>query len=175
MKKTIAFFLFYFITTIAFGQKEHKNSSYLYLQYTSTIHDQTIGNNPWGLGLDLQTFWNTKTIIKPSFEISGDLYLEDDKTLRIQSGIELEAVKSVVNLFGGGSFHAVKNIYFSLLGGPSLINGKPLLGIKPSIGLCFSNDQKWAAKLSYINIFNRGQVAKEDFSSISFSIGLKLY
>lgn len=176
MKKLISFFVFYFIALLGFGQKENKTSTYLNSQYTSTIHDPTKGINPWAIGLGFQTFFYTKTKFKPSIEITGDLYLKNDKVLLVfADGSTIESIRSVVNLFGGGSFQANKNIYFSFLGGPSFINGKTLLGIKPSIGLYFSKDERCTVKVSYINIFNRSQVVNQNFSSISFSVGLKLF
>jgi hypothetical protein len=49
-----------------------------------------------------------------------------------------------------------------------------LFGLKPSVGFYFSKSQGWAGKLSYINVYNRGERRKEDFGSISFSLGVKL-
>jgi len=72
-------------------------------------------------------------------------------------------------------FHPTQNIYLSLVGGPSFISGKTLLGIKPSFGFYFSKTQRWTEKVSYINVFNRTNVSKEDFGSLSFAIGLKLF
>jgi hypothetical protein len=49
------------------------------------------------------------------------------------------------------------------------------LGIKPSLGFYFDRYQKWTGKFSYINVFNRDVETKEDFGSVSFAIGLKLF
>ena len=81
----------------------------------------------------------------------------------------------MVNLFVGTSFNPTPNTYLSLVGGPSFISGRTMLGIKPSFGFYFSKSQKWTGKISYINIFNRDKATKEDFGSVSFAIGLKLF
>ena len=168
--------LLYFILAPTFGQTQRKVSTYLSTQYNKTIYDGTIGNNPWGIGLGLQTFFNNRTKFKPTIELTGDVYLEDDKVFRVYTnGTEIRDVRGMVNLFVGSSFYPTKNIYFSLMAGPSFISGQTLLGIKPSFGFYFSNNQRWTGKISFINIFNRDKVSKEDFGSLSFAIGLKLF
>jgi len=87
------------------GQHQKNISGYLLAQYNQTIHDRTKGNNPWGMGLSFQLFFNNHSRIRPTIDIN----------------------------------------------------------------------QSWTGKISYINIFNRDFITKEDFSSISFSIGKKLF
>ncbi|HSN59893.1 MAG TPA: hypothetical protein VLR49_03090 [Ferruginibacter sp.] len=179
MKKLVSTFLFYFILAPSFSQAQPKISTYLLAQYNKTLYDNTSGNNPWGMGLGLQTFFNNKTKFKPTVEITGDIYLENDKVFRSspdgtfpQSGND---VGGMVNLFVGSSFHPNKNTYLSLLAGPSFIGGQTLFGIKPSLGFYFSKNQKWTGKVSYINIFNRTKIVNDDFGSLSLAIGLKLF
>ena len=87
----------------------------------------------------------------------------------------LESVNEVINIFAGTCYYPIRAAYLSFTAGPSFINGKTLLGIKPSLGAHFSKNKKWMAKVSYINIFNRGKIEKEDFGSISLSLGLKIF
>ena len=179
MQKVITTFLLCFILVQAFGQKQRKVSTYLLTQYNNTIYDWTSGNNPWGVGLGLQTFLNNKTKFKPTIELTGDIYLEDDKVLKLNPDGSIPPnyndVRGMVNLFVGTSFDPTKNIYVSLVAGPSFINGQTMLGIKPSFGFYFSKSQKWTGKISYINIFNRDKTAKEDFGSLSLAVGLKIF
>ncbi len=169
-------FLPCFILAQSFGQANTKVSTYLFTQYNKTIHDRTTGNNPWGAGLGLQTFLNNKTKFKPTIELTGDIYLEDDKVFRENAdGTRIDDVRGMVNLFFGTSFHPAKIIYLSFLAGPSFVSGRTLLGIKPLVGFYFSASQKWTAKISYINIFNRDKTTKEDFGSLSVAIGLRLF
>jgi hypothetical protein len=178
MQKFVTTFLLCFFLTPSFCQTQRKVSTYLLTQYNKTLHDYTIGNNPWGIGVGLQTFFNYKTKFKPTIELTADVYLEDDKVFRSnpdgtfpESGND---VRGMVNLFAGSSFHPNESIYLSLLAGLSFISGQTLVGIKPSFGFYFSKTQKWTGKVSYINVFNRTKIINEDFGSLSLAIGVKL-
>jgi len=169
----------FFSSAQSFGQAQRKASTFLFAQYNSTLYDYTKGNNPWGIGLGLQTFLSNKTKFKPTIELTGDIYPEDDKTLRSnpdgtfpENGND---VRGMVNLFAGASFHPTQGIYLSFIAGPSFISGKTLLGIKPSFGFYFSKNQKWTGKIAYINVFNRTKIINQDFGSLSVAIGLKLF
>src|SRR5690606_808480 len=172
MQKFLITIVACFILTQSFGQTQRKVSTYLLTQYNKTLYDYTKGNNPWGIGLGLQAFSNNKTKFKPTIELTGDIYLEDDKVLRLNPDGSIpnsdNSVSGVVNLFVGSSFHPTQSIYLSLVGGPSFISGQTLFGIKPSFGFYFSKNKRWTGKVSYINIFNRTNVTKEDFGSLSF-------
>ena len=154
MQKIISAFLLCFILTQVHGQSRKKVSTYLFVQNNHTIYDQTAGNNPWGIGLGLQTFFNNKTKFKPTMEFTADVYLEDDKVLRLFNDKPLDDVPGMVNFFVGSSYHPTQHIYLSFLAGPSFINGKTHLGAKPSLGLYFSKNKRWTGKVSYLNIFN---------------------
>lgn len=146
MQKFLTILCAFFILTQSFGQTPRKVSTFLLTQYNSTLYDYTKGNNLWGIGLGLQTFLNNKTKFKPTIELTGDIYLEDDKVLRLNPDGSFpqddNSVRGMVNLFVGSSFHPTQNIYLSFLAGPSFISGQTLLGTKPSFGFYFSNNQK---------------------------------
>lgn len=177
MQKTISTLLACLILLPSFGQVPKKVTACLLAQYNKTISDRTIGNNPWGAGLGLQVSLNNKSKFTPVIELTADIYLEDDKVLRINpDGTPiLDDVGGMVNLFAGSSFKLAKAAYLSLVAGPSFISGQTLPGIKTSLGFYFSKKQKWTGKISYINIFNRDKKTKEDFSSLSLAVGLKLF
>jgi len=179
MKRLIPTCLFCFILTQAFGQTKRKVSSYLFAEYNKTLYDYTSGNNPWGVGLGLQAFLNNKTRFKPGIELTRDVYLEDNKVLRLNPDGSIpekdEAVDAMVNLFAGTSFQPAETIYVSFMAGPTFISSQTFLGIKPSIGFYFSKTQRLTGKISYINVFNRVKGSNEDFGSLSLSIGLKLF
>ncbi|CAN5523091.1 hypothetical protein BH11BAC3_BH11BAC3_37220 [soil metagenome] len=176
MQKLIPTILLSFTLTQSFSHAQHKVSTYLQGQYDKTIYDRTIGNNPWGLGLGLQIFFNKISGIKPTIDITADAYLADDKVFRTNAdGTQIDDVGAMVNVFAGASFHPAEFIYLSLVAGPGFVSGQTLLGIKPSVGFYFSPNQKWTGKLSYINLFNRDKMTKEDFGSISLSLGVKLF
>ena len=165
-----------FFLVQAFSQSRNKTATFLFAQVTPTINDLTLGNNPLGMGLGIQSFFGTGGKFKPTVEITGDVYLLNDKVFRTNgNGVELLEVPAMVNLLAGAAFVAAKNMYVSLVAGPSFINGQTLFAIKPSFGFYFSSKQRWTGKISYINVFNRGTVIKENFSSVSFSLGVKLF
>lgn len=179
MPKQIVTIALLFCWAMSFGQAPKKLSTYLHTQYNKTIADQTLGNNPWSIGLGVQALYNNKSKFKPTIELTGDVYLEDDKLLRFNPNDSITSyltdVPSMINLFAGASYHPTERVYLSFSGGPSFINGTVRLGIKPSFGFYFSSSQKWTGKLSYINIFKRSKETNEDFSSVSLTIGLKLF
>jgi len=176
MQKLLFSFLACFIMGQAFGQAPKKLTTYLSTQYTKTIADRTIGNNPWGVGLGLQSNFNLKSKFKPTIELTGDLYLMDDKVYRTNpDGSEIKDVRGMVNLFAGASYHPTSSIYFSLVAGPGFISGQTLLGIKPSFGFYFPKNKRLTGKISFINLFNRDKAAKDNFSSVSLAFGLKLF
>ncbi|MDQ6890749.1 MAG: hypothetical protein M3Z56_10790 [Bacteroidota bacterium] len=176
MKKIFITSLLFFILTQTFGQKQRKISTYLFAQYDKTFYDITLGNNPSGVGLGMQVFLNNKAKFKSTIEVTRDIYLQNDKLLHLDStGQPIGSFSGMTNLFAGVSFHPSNEIYVSFLAGPSFINGRTLLGIKPSFGFYFSKKQKWTGKISYINIFNRVKATKGDFGSLAFSVGLKLF
>jgi hypothetical protein len=176
MLEMVLTLVFFFFWTAGYSQAEKKISVYLLTQYNKTIVDQTKGNNPWGVGLGLQALFNNHTKFKPTVELTGDVYLENDKVGRLYSdGTDLPEVGAMTNLFAGASFFPSGNIYLSFLAGPSFINGETLFGIKPSLGFYFSKSKKWTFTASYINIFNRGYATGEDFGSISLAIGFRVF
>jgi hypothetical protein len=169
--------LFCLIFLNSFGQR--KPAGYLLIQYNKTIQDQTLGNNPWGVGIGFQAFLNNRVKFTPTIELTADIYLADDKVLRINDSVwpgpGYKTVRSMSNLFIGYSFHPTPDSYLAFSAGPSFVTGVALLGIKPSLGFAFSKNRKWIGKISYINVFDRVKFTKKNFSSYSLSIGYKLF
>ncbi|HEV7332898.1 MAG TPA: hypothetical protein VGN63_17795 [Flavisolibacter sp.] len=179
MRKLTTTFSLCILLSPCFGQAQRGVSLQLQAQYNKTLYDYTAGNNPWSLGLGLQAFLQNRSRFKPTMELTGDLYLEDDKVFRSNPDGSFpensNRVDGMVNLFAGSTFHATQGLYLSLLAGPSFISGKTLWGIKPSLGFSISGNKKWTGKLSYINVFSRTKIVDEDFGSLSFAIGVRLF
>jgi hypothetical protein len=175
MQKLVGIFFYSLVLYSAYGQTNTKTSAYLQVQFNTTTTDITKGNNPWGLGLDMQLFINNRTQFKPCFELGTAAYLEDDKVGRSFNNIFIERVGSMTNLFAGVAWQPCKQFSFSFTGGPSLINGNFLTGIKPSMGFYFGPHKKWNTALSYITIFNRYKPSSQNFSSVSLGTGIKLF
>jgi len=180
-KGLITLLLFFFVFQLA-AQKQRTVNVYLQAQQNLTMYDVTQGNNPHGMGIGIQAFLNTKSRFKATMELTGDVYLLDDKVLRTRqtiSGISgdeaiLESVPAMVNLFAGASWHPAKNFCMSVTVGPSLINGKYYLGFKPALCVLTDN-QRWIGKAYFINIFDRDFPTQSDFGSIGLSIGFRLH
>lgn len=179
MRKGFVLLFYSFILSHGFGQKQRKISTYLLADYNKALYDYTINNNPWGAGLGLQFFLNNNTMPKPVLDITGDIFLEDDKVLRLNPDGSYpqnnNTVGSMINLFAGSSFHPANTIYFAFTTGPSLINGHLFFGIKPAFGFHLAKSKKWTGKASYINVFNRTKITKEDFGLLSLAIGFRLF
>jgi hypothetical protein len=178
MQKLLVTLIFCFFLLPSFAQTKGIDLN-LQVQYNRTLHDYTSGNNPWGIGLGLQAFYQNKSRFKPTVELTVDLYLEDDKVFRLNPDGSFpeknNSVDDMINLFAGSSFQATKNMYVSFVVGPSFINGQTFLGIKPLLGFFLSGNQKWTGKISYINILNRTKLTGEDFGSISLAVGVNLF
>src|SRR5690348_12010163 len=136
-KFTTLFILLSVVNCHLFAQK--RVSAHLSIQYNSTIHDRTKGNNPWGLGVGLQSFYITKSKFRPALEVTADGYFVNDDVYRVYpDGTEKISISSMINIFAGVSYHPVKQVYLSCTAGPSFVAGQVLPAIKPSIGFYFS-------------------------------------
>jgi hypothetical protein len=58
-----SFFIFFCSSILA--QKIHKLPIYLQTQYSKTLYDRTIGNNPRAIGIGVEGFYQSKSILKP--------------------------------------------------------------------------------------------------------------
>jgi hypothetical protein len=169
-------FLGCLILNDSYCQKEHKISFFIEGQYINTIYDQTLGNNPWGIALGIQTYLNNHTLLHPTIEISAATYLEDDKVLILNSnGSSIDRINSMISFFAGASIQPGQLINFSILTGPTFINSNIYLGVKPAIGFYFTKRQKAILRMAFINVFNRLKNPNSDFGSISVSLGVKLF
>jgi hypothetical protein len=129
MKTYILLILFCLIFLDSFGQR--KPAGYLLIQYNKTIQDQTMGNNPWGIGIGFQAFLNNRVKFTPTLELTADIYLADDKVLRINDSVGpgpgYKTVRSMSNLFIGYSFHPTPRFLPGIFRGPSFVTGVALL------------------------------------------------
>lgn len=176
MKKLVSCLLFLCILTPAFTQTQRKLSLYLSGQYNETVYDRTLINNPWSLGLGLQVYLNNSAKFKPVLDVTADAYLMSVEVQFVdENGKPIDGIEGMINLFGGVSYHPTKIVYLSFVGGLSVINGKTLLGIKPSLGFYFSRTQRVTGKVGYINVFNRLKPANDDYGAITITLGVKLF
>ena len=172
--KQIFFFVTLFISTHSFSQEDKKVSILLSLQANKTFYDRTASNNSSGVGLGLQTLLNTKTIVRPTLEINGDifggtkeLYLTaDEKPIYSKSG--------VLSIHGGPFIQLSNQFYISATIGSHFYNDDVHFSARPSIGVYPTKGKKWTMKTSFTNVFQRVDISNESFGYLSFAIALKL-
>jgi len=158
------------------AQTQRKISANLITQFNTTLYDVTTQYNSGSIGAGLQLFYNNKTKFKPTVECSIDVYLgHSDVAIFGPDGKLMDGVENMKTIFGGIAYQPSRIIYLSLTTGPSFINGKTLLGIKPSVGFYFTQQQRGTFRISWINIFDRYSLTKKDFGSISFALGFKFF
>jgi hypothetical protein len=180
MKKIFIPILICFATLQAVAQKQDKISGYFLLHYYKTMYDRTLGNNPSGVGIGVQTMINTKSIFSPIIEINAQGSLENDDVLRLtKNGNAVPDARGIINVFAGSAFRITHHFNFSFDMGPSFINSNTYLGVKPSCNFYFSKKKRITAQVSYLNIFNRAwnyeETKKLDFGSLNLSVGIKLF
>lgn len=176
MPKLILLLMLLAMLNYASAQTPRNAALFVESNYSQTLSDITKGNNPWLLGVGLQLFLSQKSIFKPSVELTASMNMMDDKVYRTYNdGTPIPTVGGMVNVFAGISVHPLQKMYLSFLAGPSFVGRQAHFGVKPSVGFYFPSNQKFLAKISYLNILNRDLRTKQDFSALSLSLGYKLF
>jgi hypothetical protein len=170
-------FLLFLVSSLpTFGQQHRLLSGYVTFQYTHTLKDVTKGNNPWGMGTGLQIFFNINQWFRPAVDLTSDLYLENDKTLRVAAnGEHFEQVTTISKILAGPSLQLGTYANVGFVAGAAFVNREALLAIKPSLTIFPTKRQTVFFKGSHITVFNRGNVIKENFVSWSVGVGLKVF
>ena len=159
------------------AQTQKKFNGYLKGQFNGTLYDYKKSTNVLGIGFGLQGYMNNETRFKPTIDLTGNYYFFDDlfKILvpYIPFGEDSSEIDKVYNLFVGSAYQLKSWFNVSLTAGPSIIDGKTFLGIKPTVSFFFPSSKNFSFELSYINVFNR--IGKNDFGSFSISSGVKIF
>lgn len=164
------------ISIYCFGQHRDIADGYVTVQYTKTINDLTKGNNPWGIGTGLQVFFNTSKLFRPLAEVTGDIYLEDDKTLLLgPNGEAIPAISTISKILLGPSLQLGNFTNVAVAAGASFTGMDIYLTLKPSLHIFLNNSQSVFFKIAYIHVYDRGNVIKQDFTSWSTGFGLKVF
>ncbi len=168
MQKSWLIILICVIGQAAWTQPSRQTTPYVSFQYNKTLHDYTIGNNPWGIGIGVQVNFLDQRFLKPVMELTLDAYLEDDKVLRLYpGGSAANDVGGMINLFGGVAYEPWRRLYIAGTTGISLTAGQVLFGFKPSAGV-YVSQRRGLLKFSYINLYHRGTVVKENLNHSAF-------
>lgn len=164
-----------FTSVNCFSQTEGKLSTFLSFQANKTLSDRTITNNSGGLGLGLQTSFNTGTWIKSTLEINADLFTGTKELYVTENGKTIESKSGMLSLYAGPMFQPTERLFLTATVGASIYNSEAHLGIRPSIGYHLSKNKRWMTKASYTNVFQRDEISNERFSYLSFALALKLF
>ena len=164
-----------FTSVNCFGQMEAKLSTFLSFQANRTVSDRTITNNSGGVGIGLQTSFNTGTWIKPTLEINADLFAGTKELYVNENGKTIASKSGILGLYAGPIFHPTERLFLITTVGASIYNNEAHLGIRPSIGYHLSKNKRWITKASYTNVFQKDEISNESFSYLSFALTIKIF
>jgi hypothetical protein len=172
--KALYFILLLLMASNCFGQTERKVSTLLSFQVHKTLYDRTITNNNGGFGFGLQTTINTKSRIKPTLALSADHFAGTKELYLTADGRPIDAKSGVLGIYTGALFQPSEKLFIATTFGASIFNNKANFGIRPLIGFYPSKNKKWAANVSFTNVFQRDGISDESFGYISFAMAFKL-
>lgn len=178
MKKPYFIFATLIATLIAshcFSQSNRKLSAFFSFQVNKALYDRTITNNSNGVGFGLQTYLNTKTLVKATAEVNADLFVGTKELYVTADRKPIDAKSGVISIYAGPSFQPTKTVFITATVGSSFYNSKAHFGVRPSIGIYPSKSNKWAAKASFTNVFQLDEISNESFGYFSFALALKLF
>ncbi|MEI6062199.1 MAG: hypothetical protein WCR72_15970 [Bacteroidota bacterium] len=173
MRKLVILLVSCFLTLNILGQQSRKVSLFFNFQANKTVYDRVM-QNANGAGPGLELFLNTSTKFKPILEFNWDLFSTSDVMIS-KDGNELVKKRSVPSIFIGASYNPLNRLYITFTLGPSFINSEVYLGIKPCVGYYFGRKERFTAKISLTNIFERDAAGNEPFGYMNFGLGARLF
>jgi len=175
--RTIAtIFAFFACLTVANAQTDKKISIFIHQEYSKTLSDRTKENNISGLGFGIKALWGRQSRFSPYIQMADDFVFLDDKVWRGNSDGSLQLpVENAFKVFAGVNWNISQAFHLSTGAGPSFINSQTLPSFKAGLGLYFGKSQRWILSTDYISILNRDSGEKQNYNSVVFSIGLRLF
>ncbi len=177
MKLILTTLLCCLLCSAGFAQSRKKISMTLMANHSRTLNDYNKVNNEWLFGMGAGFALQTGTKFKPVLEISGDKFIVGKDVLKQNpdGSWHDNRIRYVVNGFAGVAFEPIEHLYVSVTGGPSYINEKFFVGIKPAIGVYFTGNQRWSLQFSYTNVFNRTKLVNQDFETLCLALRVRLF
>ena len=158
------------------AQDGRKLSVFLQPEYTRTLSDWTKGNNSAGYGIGFKANWARKATISLSLQVADDFLYDNDKVGYVDANGNLyEEVSNALKIFAGVDWNISPVFHGSAGVGPSFINGQMLASFKVGMGLYLGSSQRLQVSADYISILNRDSGVKQNFNSLVFSLGLRLF
>jgi len=160
----------------ASGQEIKKVGIYFLPEISQTLADRTKWNNQTGLGLGIQTVWHASSRFSPFLHVSDDFIFYDDKVGRTNAdGSDQTSIENALKAVVGTNINIVGGLHLSLGSGVSFINGQSLFIVRPGLGVFFGKSQRATLKIDYTEIFNRYSGARQNYSSLVFALGVRLF
>jgi hypothetical protein len=172
--KQIFLLVILFIANNSFSQADKKVSVFLSFQANTTLYDRTASNNSAGVGFGLQTVLNTKTLIRPTLEINGDLFAGTKVLYTTADDKPIYGKSEVMSIHAGSFIQLSGQFFMAATFGSHFYNDDAHFSIRPSIGVYSTKGRRWTLKSSFTNVFQRDEIGKENFGYVSFAIALKL-
>lgn len=167
----IALFAMHFV----FGQKDRKFSAYAGLNLNLTQYDRTMSNNAVGFGAGVQINMRTGLWLRPLLDVSADGFGGTKELYMTADGKPIFGKSDVVNVFGGVLVNLPKRFFASFTAGPSFIDGKTYLGIKPALGCYCLPGRQLAARVAFANVYQRDAISNQSFGTLVISAVAKLF
>jgi hypothetical protein len=176
MKTLLTFLLCQIVITTSHGQNHRNLSTYLLPEFSQTLSDRTKWNNEYGLGLGIQTFWRATSTFTPFVQVSDDFIFLDDKVLRTNPDGTIQiTLENVAKVIAGTNIKLIGGLHISLAAGASFTGRQTLFTIKPGIGLLFGKNDRWILKTDYFEMYNRYSGERQNYTSLVFSLGIRLF
>lgn len=170
--------LFLFVTlltaTQCFSQADRKVSLFLSFQANKTIYDRTASNNTGSVGFGMQTVLNSKTIVRPTLEMNGDLFSGTKVQYFTADNRPIYGKSGVLSIHGGPFIQLSDHFFIAATAGAHFFNDDVHLSLRPSAGVYPTKGRKWTLKTSFTNVFQRDDISSEHFGYVSFAIAVKL-
>jgi len=175
MKKLLILTFCFSFTLTVFGQNERKFSFYLGLYKNWSVYDAKYSQNNNGVGLNIDSYLNTKSKIKAKLEVNGNIFMSTEVYIVDIYGHSTPNKNGTVCVFIGPAYDLSNKIELSFNAGPCFIQSDLHLGLKPCAILYPDKKKISKLELSLTNIFQPNAIGGGPFGFISFGIGVRLY
>ena len=163
------------MTLVVLGQKERKFSFYTGLYFNWAVYDAKYSSNGNGAGLNLDFSLNTKSKIKPKFEVNYNIFMTEENYVVDVNGHTTPDKNGTACLFVGPVYNLSNRTEVSFNAGPCLIQSEIHLGLKPCLAFYPDKSKIIKLELSLTNIFQPNAIGGSPFGFISFGLGIRLH
>lgn len=169
------FFIFVLlISSQAFSQTERKVSVFLSAQGNKTLYDRTKSNNNSGAGIGLQAVLNSKSFVKPTVTVNGDLFGGTKERRLTADGRPIAGKQDMLSIHAGPLMPLTRRFFVAATAGTHFYNGSTHFSIRPSTGVYPAKSKKWMLAASFTHVYQRDHISNEPFGYLSIAAAMKL-